>query len=78
MSTGALRPWSLRWPPRWFAPAVAWWSAPVRRRAAPEGLHGLGRHLLADIGIEPGLIASLEAEAHRAELATRWHSGGGW
>ena len=67
------RPWHER-----LADAVRDWRLRPRRRgrAALEPLHGLGRHLLDDIGVDAGLAEALDAEAQRHARGRPWLAGG--
>lgn len=52
----------------------------MRRRAHAEraALHVLNRHLLADVGLEAGLMEAIEAEKRQRAQAVRLHSFGGF
>ncbi|MBL8350782.1 MAG: hypothetical protein JNL87_10740 [Burkholderiaceae bacterium] len=51
---------------------------PRRGPAGRDELLGLDRHLLADIGVDPGLIEALAEEQQQRTLVLRLHSLGGF
>ena len=51
---------------------------PRHNRAGRDELRGLDPHLLADIGIHPGLIEAFAAEERQRAQAARMHSLGGF
>ena len=77
MATDALtllRPWHQRL----FDSAAAGLAKPRRDAAGRDGLHGLGHHLLSDIGIDAGRIEVLAAEERWRAQVVRLHALGGF
>lgn len=66
------------WHQRLFDAVTERLCRPRRKPAGHDELRGLGRHLLADIGVDPGLIEAFAEDEQQRALVRRLYSLGGF